>query len=102
MTAFMLWLARSRGWRLNSVVDHARTLVASHPPGRASPHQRSKSAFVKTVHGFHVALHILSVPFMKVGFSVSRYSSDRPKNRATMIFTREHAMRKVLRGYAKD
>jgi hypothetical protein len=32
----------------------------------------------------------------------SRYSFDRPKSRATMIFIREHAMRKVLRGYAKD
>jgi hypothetical protein len=28
--------------------------------------------------------------------------SDRPKSRATMIFIQENAMRKVLRGYAKD
>ena len=31
----------------------------------------------------------------------SRYSFDRSKSRAT-IFIREHAMRKVLRGYARD
>ena len=39
---------------------------------------------------------------MGEGCSVSRYSSNRPKGTATMIFIREHAMRKVLRGYAKD
>ena len=44
----------------------------------------------------------VSVPFVREGCSVSRFLVRPPKkSRATMIFIREHAMRKVLRGYAK-
>jgi hypothetical protein len=56
---------------------------------KAGPPLRSNGSVLR--HGFHVALHIgVSVPFMREGCSVSRYSSDRPKRTILSILGARH------------